>query len=191
MLASEMTTWPVSWHGTTIAYYEISPETGRDIWIYTEGEAQPSLFQKSRFNERSPMFSPDGRWIAYVSNESGRDEVYAREVADGGRQHTISNGGGSEPVWSKDGGELFYRSGEWLFAVPIEASDDLLVGSPEALFQGTFKVESLGGNQLYDVSADGQRFIMIDEGDALRGPDRLHMVLDFASELTSSDPTGD
>jgi len=136
------------------------------------------------------MLSPDGRWIAFVSNESGRDEVYAKEVAGEGRQHTISSGGGGEPVWSADGTELFYRSGEWMFAVPIEAGDELVVGSPVALFQGTFKVEPLGGNQLYDVSADGQRFLMIDEGDAPRGPDRLHLVLDFASELTSSAPPG-
>ena len=190
MLATDLTSWPVSWHDTTIAYYEISPETGRDIWVYTEGEAQPRSFQQSRFNERSPMLSPDGRWIAYVSNESGRDEVYAKEVAGDGRQHTISNGGGSEPVWSTDGTELFYRSGEWLFAVPIEAGDDLRVGSPGALFQGSFKFEPLGGNQMYAVTADGQHFLMIDEGEAPRGTDSLHLVLDFASELTSTEPTG-
>jgi len=191
--------WPISWHDQTIAYYELNPETGRDIWLYglaggQKSEAEP--FQRSRFNERSPMFSPDGQWIAYVSNESGRDEVYVREYRGNGRRHTISDGGGSEPVWSPDGSELFYRFAGFLFAVPIEPSDvgganEFRAGSPEALFPATFKIEVVAGNQMYDIAADGRHFVMIDEDDALRGPDRLHLVLDWARELTADGSGGD
>lgn len=135
------------------------------------------------------MFSPDGRWIAYVSNVSGRDEVYVKEFGGSGAQHTISNGGGSEPVWSPAGDELFYRSGEWLFAVPIQAGTKFL--APTALFEGAFKSEFVAGNQYYDVSADGQSFLMIEQDAALRAPDRLHLVLNFAQELEATGPDRD
>ena len=137
------------------------------------------------------MFSPDGRWIAYVSNESGRDEVYVKEFGGSGAQHTISSGGGSEPVWSPAGDELFFRSDEWMLAVPIEAGEQFSAGVPTALFEGNFKREFVAGNQYYDVSADGQHFLMIEEDAALRGPDRLHLILDFARELNAEGPSGD
>ncbi len=196
VLVSGHSLWPISWHDQTIAYYELNPETGRDIWMYGLGggqKARAELFQGGRFNERSPMFSPDGRWIAYVSNESGRDEVYVREYHGSGMRFTISNGGGREPVWSPDGNTLFYRSEGWLFAVPIETPEvggtgNFQAGSPDALFPGTFKTEVTAGNQMYDITADGQTFLMIEEDAELRGPDRLHLVLDFALELETAGP---
>ena len=82
-----------------------------------------------------------------------------------------------------------------MFEIPIEAPEPgsqerFHVGSPQALFPGTFKIEPTAGNQGYDLTADGQRFLMIEVDDALRGPDRLHVVLDFASELSSDDSDG-
>ena len=200
LLISDNSLWPISWHDQTIAYYELNAETGRDIWLYElrgGPRTQAELFQGSRFNERSPMFSPDGRWIAYVSNESGRDEVYVRGYPGSGLRYTISNGGGSEPVWSPDGNALFYRSEDgWLFEVPIDApgagsEDRFRAGSPEALFSGTFRSEIIARNQMYDITADGQRFVMIEEDAELRGPDRLHLVLDFAGELDADGSGGD
>jgi len=193
LLISDNSLWPISWHDQTIAYYELNPETGRDIWLYELGggpSTEAELFQGSRFNERSPMFSPDGRWIAYVSNESGRDEVYVRETRGSGLRYTISNGGGSEPVWSPDGTKLFYRSDGWLLEVPLDvpeagSQDRFQAGSPQALFPGTFRTEVTAGNQMYDITADGQTFLMIEEDAELRGPDRLHLVLEFARELES------
>lgn len=200
LLSTNHSLWPLSWHSKAIAYYELNPETGRDIWVLgseegvlgsSESRPTPRSFQSSRFNERSPMFSPDGRWIAYVSNESGRDEVYVKEFGGSGAQHTISSGGGSEPVWSPAGDELFFRSDEWLLAVSIEAGEQFSAGVPTALFEGNFKREFVAGNQYYDVSADGQHFLMIEEDAALRGPDRLHLILDFARELNAEGPSGD
>jgi len=124
LLTSEHPLWPLSFSpdGRLLAYYEVNPDTGRDIWVLPmEGDRTPIPFLVTESNERSPVFSPNGRWIAYASNESGRDEVYVRPYPPGtGGQILISTDGGREPVWARDGRELFYRSGNRLMAVPVE-----------------------------------------------------------------------
>jgi dipeptidyl aminopeptidase/acylaminoacyl peptidase len=172
-----------------VAFYELNPDTGRDIWLRAGENEQPRVFQRSRFNERSPRFSPKGHWIAYVSNASGRDEVYVKRVGESGSQQAISDGGGGEPVWSPDGQELFYRSDGWLMAVAVDVSADMLeVGERNALFNGDFKRELVAGNAYYDVASDGKRFLMIEEDAELSRPDRLHVVLGFVNELAQKEP---
>ncbi len=125
-----------------------------------EGEhtSQP-LFQ-SQFNERNAMISPDGHWIAYVSNESGRLQVYVRpfpNVEEGKWQ--ISSDGGQDPVWAPRGQELFYRNAETMMVVGIKTEPTFTAGSPIVLFTGKYTTSVTGVS--YDISPDGQRFLMI------------------------------
>jgi serine/threonine-protein kinase len=117
-------------------------------------------------NEHNPVVSPDGRWLAYQSNESGRYEIYVRPFpdVDSGRRQ-ISTNEGTRPEWSADGKELFYYRddsgpGAEIVAVPVELSETFRAGTPKTLFSGPY----LAGQQLrgvYDVTRDGQRFLMI------------------------------
>jgi serine/threonine-protein kinase len=182
--------WPLSYQQESIAFYELNPETGRDIWTMTVAEGQPTepaKLQASRFNERSPMLSPDARWVAYVSNQSGRDEVYVKGLYDENLTYTISNGGGREPLWSADGREIFYRDGDFLMVVPVISGNTLQVGSIGVVFQGVYKRDHTVANQYYDISPDGRRFLMIEEDASLRGPDRLHVIVGFGDELRRLD----
>src|SRR4029453_13262352 len=113
-------------------------------------------------NETAPAFSPDGRAIAYVSDETGRNEVYVARVGDPGRHVQGGGGGGGEPVWRPDGGELFFRAGERMMAAAVKV--DVTVDAPHTLFEGHFQT-GLGGRPAYDVSRDGARFLMVQARD--------------------------
>jgi serine/threonine-protein kinase len=123
----------------------------------------------SRFDERSPAISPDDRWLAYVSDETGRDEVYVRPFPDGGGRWVISAAGGIEPRWRRDGRELFYRNADTVIAVQVRTDSAFAVGERAALFTANYY--KTGRHATYDVSPDGQRFIFIsaagDEASAL------------------------
>lgn len=125
----------------------------------TQGDRARRAFLASRFDEMAPRFSPDGRWIAFVSNQSGRPEVYLRSVTDPARTQPVSANGGTEPVWAHGGRELFYREGDTLMAALL-AGADLRVAARQALFQGEFARSSVATAN-YDVSPDDQRFVMV------------------------------
>ena len=115
LTSSEFPQIPWSWSpdGQLLAYSESHPTTGIDIWVLSlrdNRKAQP--FLRTPFNEDAPVFSPDGRWLAYQSNESGRDEVYVQPYPGPGGKWMISSEGGSKLLWASDGRELFYRNGE-------------------------------------------------------------------------------
>ena len=120
-----------------LAFYERKEQGAlRDMWVLPlAGERTPVPFLVTPFNERSPMFSPDGRWLAYVSDESGRDEVYVRSYPETGKKVPISAEGGTDPVWSKNGRELFYRSGDSLMAAPVKTGTAFTVSKPQKLFE--------------------------------------------------------
>jgi len=109
-------------------------------------------------------FSPDGRWLAYVSQETGQAEVYAAAYPGPGPRYQISTDGGWDPRWAGERSEIFYISGNKLMAVPVEMGPELSVGSPEMLFQDKF---FSGGPNVpsYDVTPDGQRFVMVQNVD--------------------------
>jgi serine/threonine-protein kinase len=166
-----------------------------DIWMTTiDGTAATSApVLDSAAREGSPALSPDGRWLAYKSTESGRVEIYVRPFPDmtTGRWQ-ISTNGGSHPVWSPDGSELFYleleddRAGTGAFmAVPIDAETSFTPGTPRKLFAGNFVV--IGGQrQVYDVANDGQRFLMIKNAANSDGEDsrsEIVIVQNFLEEL--------
>jgi serine/threonine-protein kinase len=139
-----------------------------DVWMIPIGSgpdaAVPLLSTPA--NERNAVVSPNGRWLAYESDESGEVEVHVRQFPDVKSGHwQVSTGGGTHPLWSRDGKELFYYapatpSALMVVHIDADASRSLAFGRPERLFQTTYP-GTLGGNQTYDVSLDGKRFLMI------------------------------
>jgi hypothetical protein len=107
-----------------------------------------------------PTFSSDGRWIAYVSPQSARNEVYVRSSTGEGRTWQISNDGGVEPVWSASGRELFYRADDKMMVVDILESAPVAFGKPRVLFEGAFVFGDTEGQE-FDVTRDGHRFLML------------------------------
>jgi Tol biopolymer transport system component len=154
-------------------------------------EIRPLL--NTRFGELNPSLSPDGRWIAYDSNESGQSEIYVRPFpeVDGGRWQ-VSTGGGVQPVWARSGRELFYRDGNAIVAVPVQAGPSFAAGNPKTLFEGRYVLGG-GGHRSYDVASDGQRFLMIKAAPAAGSEDaqpaRFIIVENWFEELRRLVPT--
>ena len=184
---------PSSWSpdGKTLAYAEIklvNPETGFDIWLLSG----PSPWKRQNlihtpYKDDQPMFSPDGRALAWVSNETGRLQVYVRPYPGTGRT-MVSVDGGTEPIWSRSGTELFYRSGPRLYAVPIGTKGVLTIGRPSLLFEGDFDQGPVTpGFPSYDVAADG-RFIMVPSATDRESPVRLDVVMNWVEDLKRRAP---
>jgi Tol biopolymer transport system component len=148
--------------GRYIAYSSQSPKSLADAWaLPTFGDRKPIPILAGPFAEFQPMFSPDGRFVAYVSNESGRAEIYVQTFPEVSGKWQVSNGGGNDPSWRGDGKELFYRSPDQkLMAVEIRSvGGDLQAGSPQALFP--IHVQTGTPRNKYVPSADGQRFLFV------------------------------
>jgi eukaryotic-like serine/threonine-protein kinase len=140
--------------------------TGR-LWVLPLfGEHKPFAFLKTDFMETQARFSPDGHWMAYVSDESGKDEVYISSFPEASGKVLVSTNGGVQPRWRGDGKELFYLElDRKLMAVPVKEGSALEVGSPKSLFDFSFSPRfGFDGNPYayyqYDVTADGQRFLL-------------------------------
>jgi len=192
-LNGEYPQWPTSWSpdGQTLAFYVNHPETARDLWMLpSDDDRSTAPFLVTPFQERAPSFSPDGRWVVYVSDESGQEEVYVQPYPGPGLKIAISTSGGSEPVWSADGRELFYRNGAEMMVVEVVPESTLRVSTPRLLFTGAdYQLNSLGAggrpNPNYDVLSDGQGFVMI-EGPG--GPPHVSIVLNWFEELKARVP---
>jgi Tol biopolymer transport system component len=177
--------FPSSWTpgGEDLVFVEFHPETRGDIWVLSEdGEAKPWI--ATEFQEGYPQLSPDGRWLAYVSNESGRYEVYVQDYPGAGEKITVSTDGGFEPLWSPDGRELFYRVGALMMAVSFQTSPVFRSSRPIELFEDPYisgaKIAAVATT--YDVAPDGQHFLMIEGGEE-EGANQLHLVLNWFEEL--------
>jgi serine/threonine-protein kinase len=157
---------------------------------------------QTAFNEENAELSPDGRWLAYQSDESGQFEVYVRPFPDvNSGRWPVSTGGGTRPLWARNGRELFYvvttgAGSAALMRVPIEHRGTFTVGVPSKLFEGRYYftdgVGIAGEERTYDVSPDGQRFLMIKpEGESEEGPApvNLVLVLNWLEELKRLVPT--
>jgi Tol biopolymer transport system component len=199
LTTSEYINTPVSWSpdGQLLAFHENNPTTQRDIWVLPLGDpsagpgqvrkTQP--FLRTRFDEGAPRFSPDGHWLAYISDESGRYEIYVQSFPGPGGKRQISTEGGTEPVWNRNGRELFYRSGDKMMAVDIATQPSFAAGTPRLLFEGQY-VPAPGASPNYDVSPDGQRFLMLKPIEQAAGPTQINVVLNWFEELKQKVPTG-
>ncbi len=176
LLTRESRQFPFSWtpDGKVLSFVETTA-AGADIGILEGGKASSLL--AGPYNEHSPRFSPDGRWLAYVSDESGEEEVYVTRYPGPAGSQLVSVNGGREPVWSRDGRELFYRRDDLLMVVPVESTDSILTTRPpRVLFEWRFSPR--GG---YDVAPDGQRFVMLQLPDATSS--QINVVLHWFEEL--------
>ena len=175
---------PMSWSpdGNVLAFWDRSPDMEQDIWMLPLG-GPPVPFLNTPFNETSGRFSPNGRFFAYVSDESGREEVYVvpYPVPDG--RDIISTDGGTEPVWAHSGDELFYRRGEELIAVEVETDQGFSVGASRTLFRGASTPRTVTETRAhFDVAPDDQSFVMV-RRDAGSIPTRINVVTNFFEEL--------
>jgi serine/threonine-protein kinase len=140
--------------------------------VRLEGDRTPRPLDDTRYSQGSPKFSPDGRFLAYCSNESGRPQVYVQAFPGPGPKAQVSSDGGTDPVWRRNGGELFYRNGNSMMAVPVATTPAFSSGRPQEMWKGSYShgmSSSCGAPGLsssnYDVTADGQRFLMIRDDD--------------------------
>jgi len=168
--------------GRILAFEQFAPPTGSDIWMVERDPPRKAWpFLQTPFVESGPAFSPDGRWIAYTSNESGSFNVHVRSFAGVGANTVVSAGGGSAVSWSPNGRELFFRSGDRMMVADVESGSTLRVGKPRQLFAGNF---APAGNHLnYAVSPDGQRFVMIRTRDKTVRRDQIQIVLNWVAQL--------
>ncbi len=156
-----------------------------DLWYLKRKEDgngfEPVPFLQSSFNESAAKFSADGRFVAYVSDESGRFEVYVRPFPGGDGKWQVSGNGGRQPRWSKDGKELFYTEGDTLMAVAVATTPSFTSSAVTSLFQDA----TLPGTvHRYDVSADGRRFVLPEPvADPEEKPPSIHIVENWYEEF--------
>jgi eukaryotic-like serine/threonine-protein kinase len=163
---------------------------GRQLWILPLKDRKPHPFEESPGPyETAPRFSADGRWIAYTSPESGRNEIYVRPFPGPGGKWQISTDGGTEPVWNPKGRELFYRNGKKMMAVEFDAEQTFSAGKPKELFEGPFVLTPRSFPD-YDVSPDGQRFLMVKPADSEQTASQINVVVNWVEELKQKVPTG-
>ncbi len=144
--------------GQLLVFRQQGESSGLDLgMLRLDCESEPETLLATPFDEHSGIISPDDRWLAYVSNETDREEVYVSPFPDPVGKIQVSTGGGTEPMWSPDGRELFYRNGDKMMAVAVSRSPEFTPSKPTLLFEGRFKMGLLGGlpGVNYDVTSDG------------------------------------
>ncbi len=186
--ASENRQFPTSWSSNgLVAYVELAGGVrASDILVLPfEGEREPEKVLSTRYEERNAIFSPSGRWMAFTSNRSGQTEVYVKPYPGQGGIVPISTDGGLEPVWARSGKELFYRSGDQMMVVSVQADTLFRAEKPRLLFEGSYRDNFTGVTSNYDITADGQQFVMVKE----EGTSQINVVLNWFEELKRLVPT--
>ena len=159
-----------------------------DIFVLDRSTGEIRPFLVTDYDEDHPALSPDGTLLAYAANDSGRSEVYVRPFPGPGGKYTISNQGGTGPVWSRDGRELFYAEGDRMMRVAVERSPRFTASTPELLFESPDYVWERPRN--YDVLADGSGFVIVRRGAGTPATRTLRVVFDWFAELDRLAPTG-
>ena len=183
LLKSGPMTLPTDWSsdGRFILYQVVAPKTGYDIWVLPlEGDRKPSPYLQTEFAEHLGQFSPDGRWVAYQSNESGQPQIYVQGFPKSGAKFMVSSAGGVRARWRRDGKELYFLSlDRKMMAVAITTTAATLeAGKPRELFQSRSTGSLFFGFHVYDVTADGQRFL-INSGIEVEGLPPITVVMNW------------
>ncbi len=181
--------------GRVIAYTVTAPGVPSRIMLAsTQGDAGARPMDNAKYVQGSPKFSPDGKWLAFCSNESRTPQVYVQAFPGPGPKTQVSTDGGTDPVWRRSGGAIFYRNGDSMMAVPVSTAPSFTHGRPQELWKGHYSqgMSSSCGqpgatSSNYDVTADGQRFLMIKDDDQDSATSReIVVVLGWADELSRS-----
>ena len=186
LTTNENAEWPGSWSPVAeiLAFTEADPETGYNLMtVDLHGDRHPHAFLQTPANEYGPTFSPDGRWLAYGSDESGRQEIYVRPFPGPGGKWQISTDSGVEPVWSRDGRELFYRNADKMMAAAVETAPTFSASKPRVLFEQHFEKSIFPFEANYDVSPDGKRFLLVVPPAGETSPTQVNVVLNWSDEL--------
>ena len=180
---SDVPVYPSDWSrdGQYLAYTETRPDTSNDVWLFPmTGERKPAPLVRSPFTELHAQFSPDGRWLTFTSNESGRDDVYVQNVFDSGTRRLVSSAGGSYPRWGPEGRELWYRASDGrLMKVPVRTvGSSIELGAPTA----TLRLPDPPGVHPYpyDVAPDGRILALIP---ATEGAQQLTLLMNWQAAL--------
>ncbi|MBN2320338.1 MAG: protein kinase [Acidobacteria bacterium] len=169
------------WSDQHIVYRNDDPDTNIDLWaLPLFGNREPFPIANSGFSEAQGRVSPDGNWIVYSSDATGQPEIYIQEFPSQEKRQRVTENGGSDPRWRRDGKELFYVSADGkLMAIPVKLGDEPDFGTPEELFDAKiFNISQEG--TVYDVSKDGKRFILPKPTDP---PSELNVVLNWTQLL--------
>jgi serine/threonine-protein kinase len=184
---------PESWSpdGKTLAFTQMDdPQQGSDIYTLSlDGDKTPRPLIRTKFSEGSPKFSPNGAWLAYSTNESGQPEIWAMAYPAGERI-PISTNGGTDPLWRHDGRQLYYRLGDQMMVVDISYGSSLTASKPRVLWRGNYLAGAgsscgMAGptSANYDVTADGERFLMIEDTSSNAESERLRVVSNWSVAL--------
>jgi serine/threonine-protein kinase len=179
--SSEHILWALSWSsdGNSLVHGDLNPGTGYDIVsLPIKGDRKPRLILHTSFESLAAV-SPDGHWLAHSSNESGREEVYVQPFPNPGGKWQISNDGGTRPSWSRNGSELFYRSGEQLLVVSVQTKPSFSASTPRLLFERAY----WHSGRDYDPAPDDRRFLFIKESEHAATPIQINVVLNWFDEL--------
>jgi Tol biopolymer transport system component len=162
------------------------------IWLLHIAERRRERFppdaSASAFND-APQFSPDGHWVSYVSTKEGRPAIYVEPYPGPGGTHQISSDGGTEPVWSPTGREIFYRLGDKMMAVDVATAPSFSIGKAHKLFEGHYLPNDGYARPNYDVSSDGQHFLMVKPVGQPGRATQIEVVLNWTEELKRLVPT--
>ncbi len=189
LLTSPYDRWPYGWSrdGEHLVFEEDNPETGSDIGMLSmDGKGTVTPVIRDPFDQTNPTVSPDGRLIAYESNESGSVEVYVQRFPGLGEKRQISTQRGTVPLWGRDSKELFYRDGERVMVVRIETEPSLRPGESRVLFQGDYVHDVSRG---YEYVRSQDRFLMMKDDESESDPRELVVVTNWFDELKRLAPT--
>jgi serine/threonine protein kinase/Tol biopolymer transport system component len=167
--------------GAYMAYHDVVADTGADIYTLSlDGTRESKVFLKTQFNEGDAVFSPDGRWMIYESDESGRPEIYVRPFPGPGGKWQVSRDGGTSSRWSTDGRRIFYRSGDDIKSVAVETTEHVVrVGRPETLFRAP-----VAQYQVYfDIAPGTNRIMFVQNEQVAGGKDHLKLTFNWFEEL--------
>ena len=184
--------WSWSNDGKTLVLWQVSASGHQDIvTLSMEGEHIWKPLLQKKYNRLYPRISPDGRWMAYTSQETGKPQVYVcpfPAVNEG--KWEVSSGAGYNPLWSPDSRELFYRSGDATMAVPVETEPNFKPGKPKVLFRGSYYDAGFQNSIYWDIDPSGKRFLIVKGAQqaAAEVPRKINIVLNWIEELKQRVP---
>ena len=182
---------PFSWSldGKFLAYVQVDRTGKREIWVLPlEGERKPQLVLANQFDNTAPIFSPDGRFLAYLSNENGRDEVYVMPFRNGSAKWQIStNGVSSPPIWQRDGKQLFYPESGNIMGVDIATQPTFHASTPRVIVPAKAMGNFPSGPFGFNISPDGQRFLIRQQGVQAA---QINVILNWSEELRRRSSSG-